>query len=139
MYMKTLIILVCAAMSAAAQGGKPPAQRAVPAIQFEQMATIADRVRAIRAVPSTIIMHVGQVAPLDTVHVFAIDANGQDIGRLVGFNFVIKPGEPVTAVPGRITALRKGSTTMRVAYPSVPWGTRTRERPAAIVKIIVNR
>jgi hypothetical protein len=138
--MKTLILLLGVGSTAAAQGANPAARRpaaAVPDIPMDQLGTVAGRVRVLRATPASITMRVGQTIPLDSVRVYAVDANVHDIGRLRAFNFAIKPGEPASAVPRQFTGVRPGTTTLRVSYPSAPWGKRTGERPAATVNIVV--
>jgi hypothetical protein len=138
--MKSLIAvlaLTAAASTAAAQGAKGPVGPVIPDIAMDKMGAVADKVHSLRATPTTITMRVGQTIQLDSVRVYAVDANGHDIGRLRAFNFGIRNGEPATIVPRQFTGVRPGTTQLRVSYPSAPWGNRTGQRPAAIVKIVV--
>src|SRR3954451_16879813 len=104
--MRNLIKALLFAVVVAAPFPVLAAQRRIPDITIDKMESIADRVRALRATPSTITMRAGQSIPLDSIRVYALDANGHDIGRLVVFNFAIKPGEPAMAMPGRISATK---------------------------------
>jgi hypothetical protein len=137
--MRSIILLLVLASAAAAQGAKPAARGARQAadVPMDQLAAVAGRVRALRATPASITMRVGQTIELDSVRVFAIDANGRDIGRIRAFDFGIKPNEPATAVPRKVMGVRPGITTLRVSYPTAPWGRRPGERPAATVRIVV--
>lgn len=136
------VILLAAVASvgasrAAAQGAKPARAAPIADISMDQMAVIAPRVAALRAIPSTLAIRVGQTIQLDSIHLIAMDTQGHDIGRLRAFNFGIKPGEAATAVPRQVTGGRVGVTELRLSYPSAPWGKRVQERPFTIVKVTV--
>jgi hypothetical protein len=145
--MRTLALLFIAASACAAQStksakaSKATAQPA-PAVRTasqQELPALSTRIRTLRAVPTRISMHVGQTIDLDSIRVIAVDADGHDVARLPGFDFVIKPGEAVSVVPRTLRAERVGEATLTVRYPNAAWGKRIEVRPSTTVHLVVTK
>lgn len=124
-------------LAAQARTGSPTPANAVKPLDPIEMTTIAPKVRSIKAEPSTLTVHVGETIPLGQIVVTVIDSSGKTRGRLIGFDFGIKPGEPAMAVPRQVTGVRPGTTELTILYPGSSWGARKDPRAEVKVKIIV--
>ena len=102
----------------------------------DQLDAVGRRVMALRADPTTLTLRVGEKVNLSKIRVTAVDSSGRTIGRLVGFDFAIKPGEPASAYPREVTGVRPGSTDLFVRYPRVNWKG-AQPRPEAKLKVVV--
>lgn len=113
------------------------ADKSLKALDANEMASLAPKVKAITAAPATLTLHVGETVSLDKVTVTVIDSSGKARGILIGYDFVIKPGEPASAVPRQVTGVRPGTTDLVIRYPRTAWKARTDPRVEAHVKVVV--
>jgi hypothetical protein len=109
----------------------------VKVIEEKDLQSVALVTQRIQAEPSTITLRVGQSIGLDAITVTAFDSAGKLRGRLVGYDFSIKPGEPASAVPRKITGDRVGETELIVRFPRLGWRARTDPRAEAKVRVVV--
>lgn len=115
----------------AAQGGTT-----VKPLNPAEVTAMAPKVRSIRAEPAAITLHVGETMSLGKIAVIVTDSSGQTRGRLVGFDFLIKPGEAATAMPRQVTGVRPGTAELTISYPRSSW-KRADPRVATKVKVTV--
>src|SRR5262245_10268224 len=128
--------LALPSLLAAQSRGGPPV-RVLKELDQPEMIALAPKVRSIKADPTTLTLHVGETMSFDKVTVTVIDSSGKSRGRLVGYDFAIKPGEPATAVPRQVTGVRPGTTELRIIYPRSAWKVRADPRVETRVKIVV--
>ena len=102
-----------------------------------EMTALAPKIKSIKAEPTSITLHVGETMSLDKIAVTAIDSSGTTRGRLSGYDFAIKPGEPASAVPRQMTGVRPGTTELVIRYPYAAWRVRKDPRVEARVKVVV--
>jgi hypothetical protein len=110
---------------------------ALKGLDQAEVNALAPKVRSIKAEPRSITLHVGQSVSFDKINVAVIDSSGKTRGRLIGYDFAIKPGEPAKAVPRQVTGVRPGTTELRIMYPTSAWKVRRDSRAEARVKIVV--
>ena len=80
----------------------------IPVLTEAEVTSLAPKVRSVRADRARITLRVGQSMEFSGFSVIAVDSAGRDRGRLIGFDFGIKPGEPADAVPRRLIGKRPG-------------------------------
>jgi hypothetical protein len=110
---------------------------ALHALDPAEATALAPKVRSIRATPGTITLRVGQTIPFSAITVTVVDSAGRDRGKLLGYDFSIKPGEPAEAIPRQITGKHAGETDFVVRYPRTAWKPRADPRAEAKVHVIV--
>jgi hypothetical protein len=118
-------------------GAQSASQAAIHALDQAEVIALAPKVRTIRATPGTITLRVGQTIPFSAITITVVDSTGRDRGKLVGYDFSIKPGEPAEAIPRQITGKRAGETDFVVRYPRTAWKPRADPRAEAKVHVIV--
>ena len=126
--------LPLAAQQQAAAKKDAGASREIPETQLIELSRT---VKALRVEPDTIRIKVGQSVSLDRFTVTVIDSANKVHGRLVGYDFAIRPGEPASAVPRTITGVRPGTTQLAVRYPRTYWKVRTDPRVETKVTVVV--
>jgi hypothetical protein len=134
--MKTAVAILALGVpcTLAAQGG---AAKSLKPLSDAEAASLAPKVRSITAEPSTLTIHVGETVSLDRIIVTAIDSSGKARGNLIGYDFLIKPGEPASAMPRKVTGVRPGTADLVIRYPRASWKARTDPRVEAHVKVVV--
>jgi hypothetical protein len=130
-------LLVPCALAAQGRSATPTPANALKVLDPNEMIAIAPKVRAIKAEPATLTLHVGETVGFDRITVSVIDSSGRARGRLLGYDFGIKPGEPATAVPRQVAGVRPGTTELTIRYPRSSWKARTDPRVETKVKIVV--
>jgi hypothetical protein len=131
------VFLVPGALAAQGRAAAPTPANAIKTLDPDEMIAIAPKVRAIKAKPATLTLHVGETVSFDRFTVTVIDSSGRARGRLLGYDFAIKPGEPATAVPRQVTGVRPGTTELAIRYPRSSWKARKDPRVETTVKIVV--
>jgi hypothetical protein len=131
----TMVLALPSVLAAQSRGA--PTAGALKALDQNEMIALAPTVRSIKANPTSLTVHVGETLSFDKVTVTVIDSSGTSRGRLIGFDFAIKPGEPAVAVPRQVTGVRPGTTELRIIYPRSAWKARADPRVETRVKIVV--
>jgi hypothetical protein len=131
-----LAVVFAPPLAAQARQAAGPIAPSNAVIAQNDLLAIATTLKSLRVEPKSLTIKVGQRVSLDTLTVTAIDSAGRVRGRLAGFDFMIKPGEPATAVPRTVTGVRPGTTELIVRYPRLGW-KRPDLRPEAKVTVVV--
>ena len=129
----TATLVIPGALAAQSKPGGP----VLKALDPTETVAIAPKVRSLKAEPSSITLHVGETVGFDKITVVVIDSAGKTRGRLIGYDFGIKPGEPATAVPRQMTGVRPGTTELKILYPISSWKPRKDLRAETSVKVVV--
>lgn len=135
--MKKILIALLIGLSSvsgaqAAKSASKPAELTV-----DQLRAFAPRVRLLRAEPSTLTLHVGQTMDLSALEVIVLDGSGRRLGVTRDFDFGMKPGEPASVFPKRITAQRVGKTVLTLHYPRSAWSGTLESRPSVDVPVTI--
>ena len=136
-----LALLVCLSSVSAAQTTGTSAKRAAkseaPDLTVDQLRAFATRVRLLRAEPKALTLHVGQTVDLNAFRIIVIDDAGRQLGATRNFDFIVKPGEPASVFPKRITGERVGKTVLTLRYPSTAWPGAATTRPSVDVPVTI--
>jgi hypothetical protein len=130
------LALLVAPCTLAAQGSSmSPA--ALKALTPAEVKALAPKVKAVQATPSTLTIHVGETVSFGKITVAVIDSAGTTRGRLIGYDFFMKQGEPATVMPSQVTGVRPGTADLVIRYPTSAWKVRSDPRAEAHVKVVV--
>ena len=134
-------LLVCLSSVSAAQATGASAKHAskseAPELSVEQLRALQKRVRLLRAEPKTLTLHVGQTVDLNSLKIIVIDDAGRQLGRTREFDFAMKPGEPASVFPKRITGDRVGKTVLTLRFPRTAWTGSPTSRPSVDVPVTI--
>lgn len=132
------IFIGAALVAPCALGAQAPTlANALKALDPTQVIAIAPKVKALKADPATLTLHVGETVSLGRITVTVIDSTGRTAGALIGYDFAIKPGEPATVMPRQVTGVRPGTTELTILYPRSAWTARKDPRAETKVKVVV--
>jgi hypothetical protein len=132
------ILIGAALVAPGALGAQAPTlANALKPLDPTQVIALVPKVKAIKADPTTLTLHVGETVSLGRITVTVIDSAGRTAGALIGYDFAIKPGEPATAMPRQVTGVRPGTTELAILYPRSAWTARKDPRAETKVKIVV--
>ena len=135
--MRTVAALLALGVPCTLAAQARAANKSPKALDANEMVSLAPKVKGINAEPATLTLHVGETVSLDKIAVTVIDSSGKTRGTLIGYDFVIKPGEAASARPRQITGVRPGTADLVLRYPRTAWKARTDPRVEAHVKVVV--
>jgi hypothetical protein len=143
--MKKIVValLVCLPSLSTAQAPSASAKQATkstaqtPDLTVDQLRVLAQRVHLLRAEPKKLTLHVGQTVNLTAFKIIVVDGAGRQLGATRDFDFAVKPGEPASVFPKRITGDRVGKTVLTLRYPRTAWSGAPASRPSVDVPVTV--
>ena len=118
-----------------AQAARPTSQ--LPELTMDQLRAVAPRVHLLRADPKSLTLHVGQTVDFSNMKVIVVDGSGRQLGMTRAFSFAVKPGEPASVMPKRITGERIGKTVLTLRYPKTAWTGAEASRPSVDVPVTI--
>jgi hypothetical protein len=86
-----------------------------------ELDALGAQIARLRAVPDSVVMHVGQLLPIHQVHILALDAQGQILGRVRAYNWRVLRNV-ISLQADTVVADRVGRTTaeFRLVPPAAP-------------------